>query len=668
MRHRPPSQRPRQQSGLSLRPVIDALNSGAPERGELAARKVLKMQPRNADALHLCGVACLRQGKAEQARDLIRRALKQHKDASFYLNLALAEHALGNEVAEEEAFRNCLHLQPENAQAANNLALILKRNYHFNEAEQLYRQIITNDPNYLPAYQNLSALLREQDSSEAAVSLLEQALTRHPDCAGIQLEFARALEHQKRYNDAAIWFAKTGHWGDLQFVLRSLGSWQKLATVDAALLNQLNSSTSVNLDPWSLLSIPGLSPQLHRNLGHSFAESRWSRQLFAPTLAQEPVSSERLRIGYLSGDFYAHATLHLMMGVLEAHNRARVDIHLFDYSPRREDTFTCRIAESGLPHHDLRELSDEAAAELITEQRLHLLIDLKGYTAGARQGITALRPAPVIVNWLGYPGSLGHPRLADYLIGDPTVTPAEHAEHFSETLALMPYCYQPNDRRRPLSPSMSRSDVGLPERGVVFCSFNQLYKLNPSEFDLWCKLLQAVSGSVLWIMQPETQEACDNVIQEIQARGIGAERLIFAPRLKLTEHLARLALSDLALDSFPCTSHTTASDALWAGVPLMTRLGETFTSRVAGSLLIAHGFPELVATDVQDYFERLKALALDKIKRDELRLRLLAARMSSPLFDTERFTRDLEALYQNIWRHYQDRPERRAAVVTTHNL
>lgn len=575
---------------------------------------------------------------------------------------------LDNDSAAEEAYRSCLQLQPDAAQAANNLGNILNDRRAYTEAEHLYRQAIASNPGYLLAYKNLGNNLRERGLSESAIPLLSHALTLAPDRTDLQLELARLFEKRKRYAEAIPLFVKARHWADLQLALRTMGSWSQLAEVDGALLKQLNSPTQEEITPWGLINLPDLTAEQHRDAARRFAQRNWPRALTAPPLVGEPAAGERLRIGYLSSDFYAHATLHLMMGVLEAHDRAKVEVHLFDYSPPREDYFTRRLAATGLPRHDLRELSDEAAAQLIAGQRVHILVDLKGYTTGARQGITALRPAPVIVNWLGYPGSLGHPRLADYLIGDPTVTPAEHAGHFSETLAWMPHSYQPNDRDRPLEASVSRADAGLPEKGVVFCSFNQLLKLNPSEFDLWCRLLREVPGSVLWLLQPEAQEACDNLRREAVARGVDAARLVFAPCLKQDEHLARLALADLALDSFPCTSHTTASDALWVGVPLLTRLGETFTSRVAGSLLRAHGFDELVATDAQDYFERLKALALDDAQRDALRRRLGAARMTSPLFDTARFTVDLEALYRAIWAHHCAAPDGRAPVVVAPSL
>ncbi|MFS2125241.1 tetratricopeptide repeat protein [Pseudomonas sp. Pseusp97] len=651
------------QPSLNLQTIVDALNSGALARGETLARQLLRTQPRNADVLHLCGAACLMQDKAAQARELFKRALMLRKDGTFYLNLALAERALNDERAAEVAFRQCLRLQPGNAKAANNLANILNGRREYAEAEQLYRQAVASEPGYVLAYKNLANHLRERGYSEAAIPLVTQALKISPDNTDLQLELARALEKRKRHAEAAHWFSKAGHWGDLQFALRNLADWSRLEEVDAALLQQLRNPTQERTTPWSLINLPALTPELHRDAARHYAESSWAAELAGAPLAMEPVAGERLRIGYLSSDFYAHATLHLMMGVLEAHDRAKVDIQLFDYSPERDDHFTRRLAATGLPRHDLRELSDEAAARLIADQRLHILVDLKGYTTGARQGITALRPAPVIVNWLGYPGSLGHPRLADYLIGDANVTPPAHAEHFSETLALMPHSYQPNDRDRPLGAPPGRAEAGLPKNAVVFCSFNQLLKLNPGEFDLWCRLLREVPGSVLWLLEPEAEEACANLRREALARGVEAERLVFAPRMKQAEHLARLALADIALDSFPCTSHTTASDALWAGVPLMTRLGETFTSRVAGSLLKAHGFDELVATDAQDYFNRLKALALDESKRDDLRQRLGAARMESPLFDTARFTVDLEALFAAIWQHHSAAPEARAAVV-----
>jgi predicted O-linked N-acetylglucosamine transferase (SPINDLY family) len=249
---------------------------------------------------------------------------------------------------------------------------------------------------------------------------------------------------------------------------------------------------------------------------------------------------------------------------------------------------------------------------------------------------------------LGYPGTLGHERLADYIIGDPIVTPLDAPEGYSETLALMPNCYQPNDRNRPISAAPPRAAEGLPEDAFIFCSFNQSYKIIPEVFELWCKLLSAVPGSVLWLLE-SPQGAMDNLRREARVRNIDPQRLIFAGRKPLAEHLGRLQLADLALDTFPYGSHTTGSDALWAGVPLITRPGNTFASRVAASLLTAAGLPELITDTWEAYFALALELANDATRRQDLCQRMASQRLSSPLFDTRRFTTDLEQLYERIW-------------------
>nr|BFD40928.1 hypothetical protein FFPRI1PSEUD_24270 [Pseudomonas sp. FFPRI_1] len=540
-------------------------------------------------------------------------------------------------------------MQPGNATASNNLGNILRTKRRFAEAEVLYRSSMAQHPSYVLLQLNLGRVLVEQSRSEEAIQIFRAALELAPGNVELRTALAGALSIRKHYVEAAVLLRQLGNWAELQSVLRWLADWSQLARVDTALLQQLGQDPALRPSPWGMINVPELTAAQHRDIGYRYASHWWAAALKSMPLQVEPPSGEKLRVGYLSCDFFDHATLHLLIGVLEAHDQERVEIHLFDHSPVREDAFTRRLAASGLRRHELNALSDEAAARLISEQRLHILVDIKGYTTGARLGICAYRPAPVLVSWLGYPGSLGHPRLADYIIGDETVTPPEHSAHFSETLALLPHCYQPNDRHRPIAVAPSRSAAGLPESGVVLCSFNQVLKLNPREFDIWCLLLEKVPDSVLWLLDPEVEETRSNLRREMSQRGIDTSRLLFAPRLLQAEHLARLSLADLALDSFPCTSHTTASDALWVGLPMVARLGETFASRVSSSLLRAHGFAELVAKDEADYVEKLLVLATSFEQRAALRTRLMAARMTSPLFDTLGFTRDLEALYEAIW-------------------
>jgi predicted O-linked N-acetylglucosamine transferase (SPINDLY family) len=293
-------------------------------------------------------------------------------------------------------------------------------------------------------------------------------------------------------------------------------------------------------------------------------------------------------------------------------------------------------------------MSDGATARRIVDDGVQILIDLTGYTRNTRLAITALRPAPIQVTWFGYPGTLGHPRLADYIIGDSLVTPPARSGDFSETLALMPHCFQPNDRKRAIGDKPSREAAGLPTTGFVFCCFNQSYKINAAMFDIWCRLLAAVPGSVLWLLG-DTPTMQRNLRSEAQARGIAGERLVFAPRVAPAGHLARLQLADLFLDTLPCNAGATASDALWAGVPLVTCTGEALVGRYAASLLHAAGLPELVTSSLAEYEALSMNLATDTGRLAEIRARLAMNRSTCALFDSVQFTRDLEALLQRMW-------------------
>ncbi|HKT98853.1 MAG TPA: hypothetical protein VJS30_20360, partial [Paraburkholderia sp.] len=357
----------------------------------------------------------------------------------------------------------------------------------------------------------------------------------------------------------------------------------------------------------------------------------------------------RLRIGYLSADFHDHATLRLLAGVLELHDPARFAIHLYSYGEAAPDAaWRERLAALPATRHEIGALTDAQAAAQIAQDGIHVLVDLKGYTTGTRLGITALRPAPAIVSWLGYPGSLGEPRLADYLIGDAVVTPPATAPFYSETLALMPHCYQPNDHRRECGRRPSRAEAGLPERGFVFCSFNQTFKHNAQMASLWCRLLAATPGSVLWLLDPGSERAQENLHSFFEAHGVARARVIFAQRLPQEAHLARLQLADLALDTLPTGSHTTGSDALWAGVPMVSAPGSLFAGRVGASLLHAVGLDALIARDLDAYFQIALALASDPAWHAQIRKQLARAKTDAPLFDTARFTRDLERLFVAI--------------------
>jgi predicted O-linked N-acetylglucosamine transferase (SPINDLY family) len=294
-------------------------------------------------------------------------------------------------------------------------------------------------------------------------------------------------------------------------------------------------------------------------------------------------------------------------------------------------------------------LTDIEAASLIYRDEVDILIDLKGYTQGTRSAILNFRPAPIQVNYLGYPGTLGA-GVCDYIVTDAFITPPASTPDYTEAFAYMPDSYQPHGRHGLISAKPSRAEAGLPEEGFVFCCFNQAYKITPEIFNVWCHLLLSVPDSVLWLLKTPLAEG--NLLREAFHRGITADRIVFAANCPQGDHLARLQLADLVLDTAPYNAHTTASDALWAGVPIITCAGDTFPSRVAGSVLHAVGLEELVTTDLDQYFELALALTSDADKLAQLKEKLAANRMTTALFDVENYTRHLETLYDTMWRKY----------------
>jgi predicted O-linked N-acetylglucosamine transferase (SPINDLY family) len=424
---------------------------------------------------------------------------------------------------------------------------------------------------------------------------------------------------------------------------QQLCDWRALESLSRTVLEELKRGAPV--PPMGLLALPEAGPNEQRLCARAWAARRLEAIARAnPAPAYRARQGTKPRIGYLSADFHEHATAYLAAELFELHDRRRFETFAYSYGPDDSSPMRRRLVAAFDRFHDVQALSAEAIADRIRADGIDLLVDLKGYTGMARPEILAYRPAPVQAQFLGYPGTMGT-RLVDYLIADRFVVPEEERDFYDEEIVYLPRCYQPNDRRRAVGPAPSRAGVGLPERGFVFCSFNQTYKLTPEVFDIWMRLLGAVQGSVLWLLESNPW-APANLRREAEARGVDARRLVFAPKLPLREHLGRLQLADLVLDNWPYNGHTTASDALWAGVPVLTLPGRTFASRVAGSLLGAMELPELIAANARDYGERATALATNLAALPALRSKVARQRDASPLFETSGFTRDLESAYE----------------------
>ena len=341
-----------------------------------------------------------------------------------------------------------------------------------------------------------------------------------------------------------------------------------------------------------------------------------------------------------------------MVGLFECHDTTKFDITAISLGPDRRDPMRQRLQRSFARFVDMRSRSDREIAVFLRELEIDIAVDLNGHTQDTRLGIFAYKPAPIQVTFLGFPGTTGAD-FFDYIIADSVVVPENQKKFYTEKLVYLPDTYQPNDRQRPLGQyTPTRREVGLPESGFVFCCFNNAYKITPAIFAVWMRLLQQVEGAVLWLLA-DTPTAIQNLQREAEARGINPGRLVFAPRVAPADHLARLRLSDLQLDTLPYNAHTTASESLWVGLPLVTCLGDAFAGRVAASLLRAAGLPELIADNLKDYEALALKLAQEPKLLRAIRSKLEASRMVCPLFDTDRFRRHLEGAYATMWQRHQ---------------
>ena len=355
------------------------------------------------------------------------------------------------------------------------------------------------------------------------------------------------------------------------------------------------------------------------------------------------MSNKKIHIGYFSSDFRNHPTMHLISSILKLHDKSRFNIYLYSFAPS-EDEYTEIAKNSGCIFKDIKELNDIEAVALARNDQLDIAIDLMGYITNSRMSIFSYRVAPIQINYLGYPGSLGANTI-DYIIADKIVIPNGYEKFYSEKVIRMPNCYQCNDNTKEIcKETISRKDYNLPEKGFIFTCFNANKKITPKEFDIWMRLLKQIEGSVLWLYK-SNEYSVDNLMKEAEKRNVNSNRLIFANRLPLNKHLARHSLGDLGLDTFNYNGHTTTSDALWAGLPVLTKIGESFSARVSASILTSMGLPELITYSEKEYEEKALELARNQNQLLKLKSKLSNVKESSSLFNSKLFTKDLESIF-----------------------
>jgi predicted O-linked N-acetylglucosamine transferase (SPINDLY family) len=587
-------------------------------------QRALQRVPDHVGALCNGASALLALKRPEEALTFAERAIRLKGDlAEAYSNLGGALRAVHRLEEAEAACEKALELKPELAEAWSNLANVMLATHRTAEAVRHCDRAIALRPNFAEAYDRRAWAL---------------VLDKRPDESARSYERLLELDPGRDYTPGALLGAKL-----------AACEWNGLEELRARALQGVLAGRRV-VSPFALLTLSDCAEAQLQN-ARLFAADQ------LPPVTRAPWSGrrhrhERIRLAYLSADFHHHATAMLAAGMFEAHDRRRFETVAISFGPEDSGPVRVRLARAFEQFHDVRRLSDPQIADMMRSLEIDIAVDLKGYTQHCRLGICALRPAPIQVSYLGYPGTLGLEQM-DYIVADRIVLPPEHRVYYSEQVVYLPECYQVNDDRRVIAGyTPSREQAGLPPTGFVFCCFNNNHKITPPVFEVWMRLLARVPGSVLWLLQ-DNPAAARNLRQEAALRGVDPARLIFAARLPTDEHLARHRLADLFLDTLPYNAHTTSSDALWAGLPVLTCLGGAFPARVAASLLHAVGLPELVTSGLGHYEARALELANHGAELAELRARLARNRETYPLFDTARFTRHIEAAYEMMWQRYQ---------------
>ena len=607
-----------------LQKVFDALQLNKLDEAELLLKEIIRSDSNNPDALHLMGIVCGMQGRPE--------------DALLLLN-------------------QCLEITPDNPLLHFNIAKAFSSLQKDQEAIKHHLKAVELDPSNQDAWLNYGRSLDNLRQREEALACYERALELKPDLMEAWFNKGKICGELKRYEDALCAYITAYQLrptepfllGIIQHYKMLICDWQDLEGLYLKVQQDLRNLEKV-VEPFGFQGISRSESDLLL-AAKIFVETRFPATKVNSIKSIE--SGERkIRIAYLCGEFRDQATSVLMTGVYECHDQSHFEVYALDNGWNDGGRLRPRMEKAFKEMIDISSMTDQSVIELIQDLKIDILVNLNGYFGEARQNIFAHHAAPIQVNYLGFPGTLGAEYM-DYLIADSLVIPPESRPFYSEKIAYLPNTYQANDSKRMIADQkFSRKELGLPESGFIFCCFNNNYKITPETFDGWMRILKAVDGSVLWLIE-DNAPAVRNLKAEAFKRGISPDRIIFASRLPLPEHLARHQVADLFLDTLPYNAHTTASDALWAELPVLTCVGNTFPGRVAASLLNAIGLNELITFSQEEYESLAIALANHPQKLQQIKDRLHANRLTKPLFNTPLFTKHLESAYTKMYERYQ---------------
>jgi protein O-GlcNAc transferase len=608
-------------------------------------------------AIRRLGAGHFERGEFDEAASCFEEALRlDPTSAAAYFNLGLVRHEQGRLEESADALEHAAGADPAMSDALHLLGVVRQQQARPDLAAQAFARALLLNPDDAAVHGQHGAALAMQGRHADAIASFDNAIRLDPGHVHAMCDRATALGLAGRREEAVEGFRRlhetAPHFdygaGLLLAAKARVCDWSGRDALVALVAQGIREGRKA-IHPFEWLAIMD-APDSQLACSRIYAADKY------PPAAQalwqgERHGHERIRVAYLSADLHNHATAHLMAELFELHDKERFETIALSFGPDTQDAMRARLIRAFNRFIDVRGKSDLEIARLVRELEVDIAVDLKGYTTDARCGIFAHRPAPVQVSFIGYPGTLGVDYM-DYVIADAQVIDAAHERWYTEKVVCMPGSYQVNDsQRRIADDTPARREQGLPEEGFVFCCFNNNYKITPGMFDIWMRLLEKVPGSVLWLLQ-DNEAAMRNLRAEAARRGVAPDRLVFAPRAPLDAHLARHRLADLFLDTLPYNAHTTASDALWSGLPVLTLKGKSFAARVAASLLHAVGLPEMVTHTPQAYEARAMELATDAKQLAGLRARLIAAR-AAPLFDTDRFRRHLESAYLAIWQRQQ---------------
>jgi predicted O-linked N-acetylglucosamine transferase (SPINDLY family) len=662
-------------------------------QAKMIYEEILHKVPKHFDAVNLLGVIAMQMQDFPKASEHFRQATTLcPQNAVFYFNQGNSLSALARTELAVASYDKAIGLQPQYAEAYNNRGTALKDLGQLDKALASYDKALAIQPHHAKAHLNRGNVLLALKQHTAATSSYDKAISILPGYAEAQANKGNVLVELRQlqagiacYDKAIALDPKYAEaYANRGFAQTELQLWQDGAdSYEAALKLKPDYKyllgavlhNKMKLCDWTQVQertdnlvkriereekvSPGFpvlalsaSPSVQQKVAQTWANDMCPANNALGAIAKRP-RSEKIRVGYFSADFQNHATTHLMAGVFESHDKAQFEWIAFSFGPDIQDDMRLRVSQAFDEFIDVRLKTDKEIAALSRAIGIDIAVDIKGYTQDQRAGIFAYRAAPVQVNYLGYPGTMGA-EFMDYVIADAIVIPDTKQAHFTEKVVYLPHSYFCNSyvsneaRQKQPAKEYSRAQLGLPDKGFVFCCFNNNYKITPTTFDSWVRILKQVTGSVLWLFE-DNATAAINLRKEACSRGLDPKRLVFAKKMPLPDHLARHKLADLFIDTLPYNAHTTATDSLWMGLPLLTLAGEAFASRVAASLLKAIELPELITYSEPAYEAMAVELATNNVKLQALKTKLVANKLTTALFDTKLFTRHLEGAYLQMY-------------------